>query len=1406
MEFTEPSSQAEAAESLTKFREQWTTLDPTQIGPVFEWLEQLDSKWENLHCEIIYAMGDLAEGTMELGLCRRVIEHLKKNSHRCKGDAAKAYVSIAILLHLLKDEPTAVLADSVLSAIRTLVYKDEVALAGVIGMFKAKLVPKMKEMADAKQFQEALTLWRAIIRFTGFEKVPTVVTNGVLHIVTLAFKETDPNVHVDAFSSWRVLVESLPRPMLRKAAYVKLLLNPLNRVYRDTDAVTTPHKFAAWWQLVRSLEDDIEAHFDDVVFPLINKVFSIPSAKARQVNPTAFASPTRDIPHEAYAILALLLYKGSVEIMTEMTKLDSNLPMNQHAIKDACFAKHQSLLAEVLTLVLNNIVHRVTPPPHGYPYILAKLLLSRIISLYEGGHHGLVRVFLSTIYKLLQAKLFDTDQMLSVYTDLANGVPQKVMGSSQFNLRDGSSSMHECPIVSLTAFFVQHVPVMCQKERADTPAMKITKNKRTYRHLLKVLLECGSTAMNFLHFTDHVSKSLGQGEGVLQTDSWLEIADHLSSFIKHTHEVNQGGSLEHDFSALINTLKYPLRPNLNLTTDVIKKWTELFTVFAIDAALVKDVAVNQPIEELCAHILDDLSKTDFDLNRLMLCSQAFETVAKQACLETVTVGKKIPLGNLYSLVKCIALLANRGREFVQSKKQLKSNCQFFVTIVHICHALVQRTNDLSLCRHVLFAIVPELIPLLEYTKNKAVVRETSLALVELPLLHALALFAETFVDKAEKAVKIYDEKFMEIARAAIEHGSGHWKSNIRDSFIRYAKFLSIPVVEPEPVLQSLSQDVVIPDVSPVTVQPKMALSAKTAAVTLPTAGATVKRRSSRKVTKDDEEFTPIKTAKKKSIFTEHQLEKQSESRIIPSMYQDLSQSIDKHSTQQNGHNGVVIIETRVVAPVIDEDAVFNDITPKKVENEAPVNGDNTKCSSQARRSLVGKDIEDDGVKPIDNSIVEGVKDLHSALLDQPINVAEQETRSITVGEMGDDNNNNNNNNNNENEEPITKKKKRFSYNETDEMPELAVAIDQQPASLTKMIEKIQGEQLEREKEELMQNNSPLRPQGARKRKITGQPIESPITAKLQQRNFLINSPSSRSRMILEAAQARHTINSNSTIPSVTHDGRHSLAGFTPRREKTVGFAPDKATDVSSPQPMTNGLFTAPTSPSVGRSILKRVSTGASAKKVSFSRANEVCAYDKHPRVSTAKSLFPPVMVQSDQNSSAEGTDDPLKEAGDMQGDDLNQTITEDTHSTANETPASEPMPIEPVHQNPANWRLDEPTVAHTNIEFVGGSETTTMYSSGEADLPVTSAPNANVAAISDSVEEIERNDPVETLEKSVVNFISIVQSIRSAQSEQLVPVLDLIASPGFIKSLSPKIRAAFFSKCLATMSSYQCYH
>lgn len=282
----------------------------------------------------------------------------------------------------------------------------------------------------------------------------------------------------------------------------------------------------------------------------------------------------------------------------------------------------------------------------------------------------------------------------------------------------------------------------------------------------------------------------------------------------------------------------------------------------------------------------------------------------------------------------------------------------------------------------------------------------------------------------------------------------------------------------------------------------------------------------------------------------------------------------------------------------------------------------------------------------------------------------------------------------------------------------------------------------------------------------------------------MNSPSSRSRMMLEAAQARHSLNSLPNIhvqmSTSIGDARHSLGPAAVKKDK--GIIPLNNDKNDEPSEHAMQPPTMPMSPNVGRSILKRVSTGASAKKVSFSRANEVCAYDKHPRVSTAKSLFPPVMVRS-QDTSNDRMDD------------------SDAQNVAKTTEEANSLLC-------AVNRLSSETATSTAETCVGQAadeQDKTAHLVNTSDTPKESAEekSLNVTFVDDEkiVTAIERTELTSTIAP-----VNIVEMLKSAQSDQLVDVLDLIASRDFIETLSSDVRGAFFSKCLTTMSSYQCNH
>ena len=526
-----------------KLEEIRASVPDHNLPDAVNWLTRVPKARPELFGEVAATLDKISEQTVNVDVLKEILVFFKNNLEKCEGACAEHFMFVSLIVHAEENETLDSIAGGILET-----AKADDTFQVIPPLLRKRIVPKLKEMAETKNYTKSFAVWRAIVRTTKL-KIANSIVNDVLLIATMAFKESNPEFHALAFKSWKILIESLPPDVLRKPAYIRLVLNPLNRTYRDTDANSTLQKYIAWWQHVVALGEDVELNFDEVVVPLLQKVFCMPSAKARQVNPTAFANPTRTVPNCAYTILVLLWDDANPNLRPELEQLaHPNFTVNGHSIKVSCMAKHFAVFEEALTLVVNNVRQKICVPPKDYPFLLCRVLLSRIGPFYENDHHDMVRLILSAIYGILLTKL-DVDQTLRIFKDLKEYIPSRVMSSPQFNFMKGTFSMHECPVLSLTAFYIRHVAELCHTKGGEN-------NRKKFRHGLKTLLESGSKNMNFFKFMVHVMSNLRKAE-LFKAESWQGVTEFLTSHIEQS--IDCGETLDDDSESMKAALVYPMR-------------------------------------------------------------------------------------------------------------------------------------------------------------------------------------------------------------------------------------------------------------------------------------------------------------------------------------------------------------------------------------------------------------------------------------------------------------------------------------------------------------------------------------------------------------------------------------------------------------------------------------------------------------------------------------------------------------------------------------------------------------------------------------------------------------------------------------------------------------------------------
>lgn len=301
--------------------------------------------------------------------------------------------------------------------------------------------------------------------------------------------------------------------------------------------------------------------------------------------------------------------------------------------------------------------------------------------------------------------------------------------------------------------------------------------------------------------------------------------------------------------------------------------------------------------------------------------------------------------------------------------------------------------------------------------------------------------------------------------------------------------------------------------------------------------------------------------------------------------------------------------------------------------------------------------------------------------------------------------------------------------------------------------------------------------------------------------------------MLEAAQAKQT---NQT------DIRHMLAGSTPRRNNCFSIYdnPQHAQTASADDRRVTVAGANSSPPSARRSILKRISTGASTKRVSFSRSNEVCSFLKNR---TAKSLFPPFTVNVDDGNLAPTEvqeasskvdvceksfhEDPeeLPENAENE-DDRNVSFGSVVNNSVRlELPADEDdeegSPVRKVLFETGNGDQEqktEPDVPEAdfdveNEEFVDAMSVT--EDSGCNPTPLESAEGAT-ATSSTSMDSTRAEPPQPTPE------LNLVDLIKSADGDQRKQMLAHVSSPEFLAKMSSQERNAFAIRVFASIGFY----
>ncbi|XP_072179822.1 uncharacterized protein [Diadema setosum] len=590
---------------------------------------------------------------------------------------------------------------------------------GLVAMTKcqAELVPSLVSELKGPMLRELIKLFRGrhehfVLRVWGY--FVTIlgktlhrggsIINQLLSVIEQGFKHPQPEVKRAAFQTWQALIDnfSLDLDILSNAKRLKLLMQPF--LATSVKAETVAHaKLDAWWHLVRSLGSRLPSTFQVVCIPLLQYTLGftpgapgvVTPSKAGGAAPSVFSTPQSRaamLPGASPITPRLnLATRGGVSSQASFPSVQRRGVHMLAAFMDVTVATKEgsapidvlsqrlltspsvfSKLAPLLTPCVLDSLCMVDEEIGDLPLRIFESLVGQVRGVLEGPSKrdslDVFTLFIDHLTFLVNSKELPPATVLKLF-DAVSLLPKKVLSSSSYHT--GSAGvLHGTPALFLI-------------ELLFSPSVLVSSAEERFFTVLMRLVGCGmGSATTVLGFTQSVVAILDKVAVAITNKEclwrmWSVLAEPLLQYIVQTNEVNQGDSLEHDFSAIVVCLLFPIQrllphhlPQPTVKT-LLKLWSELYEAFARSASLVTVAEGNQCCEDVCAKLLTLLDDS-------ALASWHFVDAVGQVCqvmshnidsLLTVdannpgtphTPGRKAkkkknrPLGNLTSLVTLVS--------------------------------------------------------------------------------------------------------------------------------------------------------------------------------------------------------------------------------------------------------------------------------------------------------------------------------------------------------------------------------------------------------------------------------------------------------------------------------------------------------------------------------------------------------------------------------------------------------------------------------------------------------------------------------------------------------------------------------------------------------------------------------
>ncbi|XP_064648530.1 telomere-associated protein RIF1-like [Lineus longissimus] len=621
---------------------------------------------------------------------------------------------------------------------------------------KEGILGDMKKLFAAKQEVFVMRVWSCFVQVLGKSIHHGSFINSILGLAEQGFKSQSIEGKCAAFEAWISLIDNFATnpDILCDNKRVKLMM----MVFKNNNAKVETLallKLRVWWHFITKLDDKVSQLFDQTCAPLLHFAIGLgmssnPATPSRKHpmptggigTPKSLSNISANVSSPGTPRLNLSSF-GSVVPTFHSVQLtgceiishflgktpDMDFPKFSYTLDSLSanvvsspgfFAKHcatfMNAIKEAVLLLGDQI-------PAGLLYSIWFSLVAHCKNVLTviGKKEGVdtLTSLLTGFQQIVQAEVLEPLKVLKLL-EAISCLPPKALSSQSHNV---GNAMHGTPaLVLLELLLTQSVVEKCSiEERFFT--------------LFDTLVDFGfmnqATVLDFsqsvLQMLEKVAGSIENKESVWRL--WSIVSRPLTEHIIKTNEVNQGDSLEHNFSCMYSALMLPITqilptelPQPTVKT-LLKTWIELYKTFARLSALVTNADANICCEELSAKIIGAMNDVSVDnvvfLESLgQICLNITEAIDFSTFSTSNNFGimsvspakwskrKHKALGNLHSLVKVVEKLLEaihekkcKGLSPTEQKTWQLSVSQVIAVVDALFSQVTQSTMVVALMPH-----------------------------------------------------------------------------------------------------------------------------------------------------------------------------------------------------------------------------------------------------------------------------------------------------------------------------------------------------------------------------------------------------------------------------------------------------------------------------------------------------------------------------------------------------------------------------------------------------------------------------------------------------------------------------------------------------------------------------------